>query len=107
MIALSNRQFPMLQTFATGVYVSIAQAQAYDQRPFRSMLVRGYVAYRPGRGFHITPEGRKTLEIFLYTEIQRKNPLLPLTRFFDPTAYGLAPRSLRVAPRTQQAGTAA
>lgn len=95
MTRLSNRQYPMLKTFATGVYMSIPQAQAYDQRPFRSMLIQQWIAYRPGRGFHITPEGRRAFDEFHYTEIARKNPLLPLTAFFDPTAYGLAPARVR------------
>jgi len=87
--SLSPRQYPMLKTFATGIYMSIEQAQHYDQRPFRSMLIQGWIAYRFGRGFHITPEGRKAFDVFHHTEIGRKNPLMPLTSFFDPTAYGL------------------
>jgi hypothetical protein len=88
-LSLSQRQYPMLQTFVTGVYMSIDQAQHYDQRPFRSMLVRGWIAYRPGRGFHITHEGKRAFDVFHHTEIRRKNPLAPLTGYFDPTAYGL------------------
>lgn len=86
---LSNLQFPLLETFASGVYLSIAEAQHYDQRPFRSMLIRQWIAFKPGRGFHITPTGRKAHEQFHNTEIARKNPTLPLTAYFDPTAYGL------------------
>lgn len=86
---LSSLQFPMLETFATRIYMSIEQAQAYDQRPFRSMLIQGWVAFKPGRGFHITREGIKAHEEFHHREIQRKNPTLPLTAYFDPTAYGL------------------
>ena len=89
MTRLSSLQFPMLEMFTTGVYMNIEQAQKYDQRPFRSMLIRGYIAYRPGRGFHITPEGKRARDEFHHTEIARKNPLLPLTAYFDPTAYGL------------------
>ena len=88
-LSLSQRQYPMLQTFATGVYMSIDQAQHYDQRPFRSMLIRQWIAYRPGRGFHITQEGKRAFDVFHHTEITRKNPLAPLTALFDPTAYGL------------------
>lgn len=88
-LSLSQRQYPMLQTFVTGVYMSIDQAQHYDQRPFRSMLVRGWIAYRPGRGFHITHEGKRAFDVFHHTEITRKNPLMPLTSYFDPAAYGL------------------
>ena len=89
MTRLSHLQFPMLEQMATGVYLSISEAQHYDQRPFRSMLVRGWVAYKPGRGFHITPEGRQAHEEFHNSSIERKNPTMPLTAYFDPTAYGL------------------
>lgn len=92
MTRLSNRQYPMLRTFIEGgrdYYMTIEEAQAFDQRPFRSMLVQRWVVYRPGRGFHATKEGRQAWEEFLNTEILRKNPSLPLTAFFDPTAYGL------------------
>ncbi len=94
MTRLSNRQYPMLEIFASGVFMRIEEAQLFDQRPFRSMLIRKWIAYKPGRGFHITPEGRKAHEEFHHTEIARKNPLLPLTRYFDPTAYGVVPRKL-------------
>jgi hypothetical protein len=89
MTRLSNRQFPMLETFASGVYMNIEEAQYYDQRPFRSMLVHGWIAYKPGRGFHITPAGRKAHSEFHGTEIGRKDPTMPLTSLFDPTAYGV------------------
>ena len=95
MTRLSNLQFPMLEMFISGVYMSIEQAQHFDQRPFRSMLIRKWVVYKPGRGFHITPEGRKARDEFHNTEIARKNPLLPLTAYFDPTAYGLQPPQAR------------
>jgi hypothetical protein len=92
MTRLSNRQYPMLQTFvnqAAGWYMTIPQAQEYDQRPFRSMLIQGWIAYAPTRGFHITRKGRAAWQEFQSTEIHRKNPLLPLTSYFDPNAYGL------------------
>jgi hypothetical protein len=84
----------MLQTFATAkehddYYMSIEVAQKFDQRPFRSMLIRGWIKFRPGRGFHITKEGRAAWNEFLTTDIIRKNPSRPLTAYFDPTAYGL------------------
>ena len=53
------------------------------------MLIRGWIAYKPGRGFHITPTGRKAHEEFHHTEIARKDPTLPLTAMFDPAAYGV------------------
>jgi hypothetical protein len=92
MTRLSNRQYPMLEIFSSGVYMRIEEAQIFDQRPFRSMLIRGWIAYKPGRGFHITAEGRKAHEEFHHTEINRKDPTLPLTKFFDPTAHGLPGR---------------
>ena len=94
MTRLSNRQYPMLRTFALGgqdYHMRIHEAQKYDQRPFRSMLVRRWIAYRPSRGFHITRDGRDAFIEFESTEIWRKNPALPLTAYFDPTAYGLKP----------------
>lgn len=89
MTRLSNRQFPMLETFASGIYMRVDEAQHYDQRPFRSMLIQRWIAYKPGRGFHITPAGRKAHAEFHHTEIARKNPTLPLTALFDPTKYGV------------------
>lgn len=101
MTRLSNRQHPMLEAFVempSDRYMNVEEAQRYDQRPFRSMLIRGWIAYRPGRGFHITREGRDAWNEFHRTEIWRKNPTLPLTAYFDPTAYGL-----RVVPRKKSA----
>jgi hypothetical protein len=89
MTRLSSLQFAMLETFATRLYMTVMQAQAYDQRPFRSMLIQGWVAFKPGRGFHITKEGIAAQQDFHHRDIGRKNPNLPLTAYFDPTAYGL------------------
>lgn|SRR6188508_2056786 len=91
MTRLSNRQFPMMQAFVDlrGDYMSIADAQAYDQRPFRSMLIRKWIVYRHGRGFHLTPAGQDAWNEFHTTSIARLNPAMPLTAYFDPTAYGL------------------
>jgi len=89
MTRLSNRQYPMLQEFATGHLMSIERAQTFDQRPFRSMLIQEWIAYWPGKGFHITQKGKDAWREFQSTEIHRQNPRLPLTRYFDPTAYGL------------------
>jgi hypothetical protein len=99
---LSNRQFPLLRGFAeeaADYHMSLEVAQLWDQRPFRSMLIRKWISYRPGRGFHITREGRAAWREFLNTDIARKDPSLPLTAYFDPTAYGLKPRLVR---RTQE-----
>jgi hypothetical protein len=82
----------MLRTFAdegSDYFMRIEEAQTFDQRPFRSMLIQKWIAFRPGRGFHITREGRAAWREFEETEIQRKNPSLPLTAYFDPAAYGL------------------
>ena len=92
MTRLSNRQYPMLKAFYDGgmdFFMSIDEAQRYDQRPFRSMLIRKWIVYRRGRGFHLTREGRAAWHEFLSTEIWRKNPSMPLTAYFDPTAYGI------------------
>ena len=100
MTRLSNRQYPMLQALydlekGSG-YMTIEEAQSFDQRPFRSMLIRKWAAYRPGRGFHITRQGKDAMYEFHSTDIARKNPRLPLTAYFDAVAYGLASKK---APR--------
>jgi len=100
MVRLSNRQFPMLQVFidhGPQFHMTIHEAQKFDQRPFRSMLIQQWVAFRPGRGFHSTPKGRKAWEEFLNTSIARRHPEMPLTRYFDRTAYGLGPELVRKA----------
>ena len=91
-MTLSPRQYPMLQIFADeqeDYRMSIEEAQHFDQRPFRSMLMREYVVYRRGEGFKLTKLGREAWGTFHQTDIARKNPLAPLTSYFDPTAYGL------------------
>lgn len=97
MTRLSNRQYPMLRIFAEGgsnYFMSVDEAHAWDQRPFRSMLIQEWISYRPGRGFHITRAGRDAWHEFLQTDIARKNVMRPLTAYFDPTAFGL-----RIEPR--------
>ena len=92
---LSARQYPMLKMFVEmpiGKAMKIEEAQMWDQRPFRSMLIRKWVVYIPGRGFSVTKAGREAYRRFLSTDIARKNQNLPLTAYFDPTAYGLSPR---------------
>jgi len=99
MTRLSNRQYPMLLAFVdlgSSKYMNIEQAQRYDQRPFRSMLIQKWIAYRPGRGFHITREGMDAWREFQGTEIWRKDPSLPLTAYFDAKTYGLHPKSEKV-----------
>lgn len=83
----------MLKTFCgpeSGVlYMSIQQAQTFDQRPFRSMLIQGWISFKPGKGFYANRKGREAYRNFLDHDISRKNPNLPLTAYFDPVAYGL------------------
>lgn len=93
MTRLSNRQYPMLvMLFQNGphVYMPIEDAQKFDQRPFRSMLIHKWAAYRPGKGFHITPEGIKAYDEFETTSIERRDPRRPLTGYFDYVAYGFS-----------------
>jgi hypothetical protein len=92
MTRLSNRQFPMLRVFAHAhddFYMSIEQAQRFDQRPFRSMLVQEWIAYRPGKGFFLTRKGQDAWEEFRGTDIKRKDPRAPITSYFDMSTYGL------------------
>jgi hypothetical protein len=72
------------------VYMPIEDAQKFDQRPFRSMLIQGWAAYKPGKGFSITPKGVAAYQEFETTNIERVNPSKPLTRYFDFLAYGLS-----------------
>jgi len=95
MTRLSNRQYPMLNMFFSNGrnrYITIDEMRSFDQRPFRSMLIRGYVKYRAGYGFHITAEGEQAMREFEETDITRANIEGPLTAYFDPTAYGLKGR---------------
>lgn len=89
---VSNHQLPLLRHFIENKfsYLNIEHAQEFDQRGFRSFLIRKYIAYRPGHGFHITSEGKKAWEALQNTEIWRADPSRPLTRYFDYVAYGLA-----------------
>lgn len=106
MISLSNRGYPMLRTFADegpAYAMTIDQAQHYDQRPFRSMLMRGWIAYKPGKGFMLTKDGRRAWEQFLSTDIGRKNWEAPLTAYFDPDAYGLKKPKRKARPVKQVA----
>jgi len=90
MTRLSNRQHPMLKAFADhgcNWHMPIEAAQHYDQRPFRSMLVQQWIAYTPGKGFHLTRKGKDAWDEFQRTDIFRKDPTQPLTKLFDPSAY--------------------
>jgi hypothetical protein len=93
----------MLRAFAqlgADRFMSVEQAQKYDQRPFRSMLIRKWIEYQPQRGFYITVTGLAAWQEFRSTEIWRVDPTLPLTRYFDPDAYGL-----RIAKRQPKRST--
>ena len=94
MTTLSNRGYPMLREFierGPEHVMKIVEAQQYDQRPFRSMLMRGWVEYSPkGRGFRITKQGREAWREFNATGISRKDPSLPLTAYFDADTYGIS-----------------
>ena len=106
MTRLSNRQYPLLRTFydmGPLQYMSIEDAQAFDQRPFRSMLIREWVSYKPKHGFHITKKGRAAYIEFQDTSIERQNKSLPLTSYFDPTAYGLHAKKVVPMKRREQA----
>lgn len=95
MISLSDLGFPMLQALnrMKGGVMTVEEAQAFDQRPFRSMLIRGYVSYsRKEGGFYLTEAGQKAWLDFNSRDITRKNPHLPLTAFFDAAAFGLGGR---------------
>lgn len=109
MTRLSNRQYPMLRIFAEiglARVMSIDDARHWDQRPFRSMLMRGWVAYRPGKsGFAITKSGVKALNEFLNTDISRQHPELPLTSYFDAAAYGFEQRG-KVVEMPRKSGAA-
>lgn len=91
MTRLSSLQYPVLKSFVEhgDEYFGIEDAAVWDQRPFRSMLMRGWVAYVKGKGFHITKDGRAALNEFTTTTAFRRNTNLPLTSYFDPVAYGL------------------
>jgi len=106
MTRLSNRQYAMLRSFAEEAhdyYMKIEDAARFDQRPFRSMLLRGYITYIPALGFRITKVGGAAWREFLMTDIARKNPGLPLTSYFDPDAYGLKKPPARETGHTRAA----
>ena len=97
----SGRQIALLQmldNLGVNGHVTITEAQTLNQTTFSSALIRGYCVYRatgPNRGFHVTKEGVEALHDFHSADVTRKNPTLPLTSYFDPTAYGLSAPSLK------------
>jgi hypothetical protein len=108
-VVLSNRLFPLLAHFVSegrAYYMKIEVAQTFDQRPFRSALIRKYLAFRPGKGFYLTEDGYDAWERFGHTDIHRINPTMPLTRYFDPVAYGLRPDEKKKLPAMKAKGAA-
>lgn len=93
MTRLSSLQYPVLRSFCehASEYFSVEDAQVWDQRPFRSMLMRGWVGYVKGKGFHVTKDGRAALTDFTTRDGFRRDSMRnnPLTSYFDPVAYGL------------------
>lgn len=92
MTRLSELQYPMLQHFVDkgyGTYhMSVEEAQTFDQRPFRSLLIRKWVSYNR-RGFFLTKDGARAWNEFHTRSIIRKDPSMPLTAYFDAKHYGL------------------
>lgn len=107
-VGISNYQLPLLRQFISQRRMSYSQAHEFDQRAFRSFLQRDWVSYDAGHGFHLTPAGRAAWDLLQHTEIRRKDPTRPLTKYFNAVAHGLeAPeskkkrsRSLRVMRRS-------
>ena len=90
----------MLKVFVlqqANFHMTIEEAQAYDQRPFRSMLIQKWIAFKPGRGFHVTQAGRDAWHEFQTTTIQRNDPTRPAHCLFRSD-------SLQVARETQGGG---
>ena len=93
-VNLSNYGYTALGGFASsnGNYMSVEDAKTLMQTTFRSMLKRGYITYvRSKGGFKITPAGKEAWENFKNADIGRSIGMIgkPLTRYFDPKAYGL------------------
>lgn len=90
---ISAGQFRLLSLFAehgSGWMMRAKDAARYDQRPFRSVLRRGWVVQNH-RGFTLTSEGRKAWREFSIplqknSKILRKYPKMPMTAAFDPAA---------------------
>lgn len=85
---MSKRQYLLLQAFIDNP-MSIKEAHKINQITFRSFLIRNWIAYTQGRGFHITTEGRNAWYNFHEASIFRKDPTRPLTAYFDQKVYKL------------------
>ena len=87
---MSNRQYALLKAFTSKPQMTFAQAAEYDQRAFRSFLIRGYIAYHPHLDhFYVTGDGQEAWRTYQHTDIRRLDPSGPLTAYFDPKLYGL------------------
>jgi hypothetical protein len=85
-IQLSSLQYGMLKAWTArkgDYYMKRSQATLYDQRPFRSMLIRQYVEYDPKvDGFRLTPKGRSAMIDFETRDVLRHFESSKLTSYF-------------------------
>jgi hypothetical protein len=88
---VSILQWPLLSALAGMDYYRLEEAAKLDQRPLGSLYHRGWVDYRPGKGFHLTKVGLAAYDKFMGETRLRKHPEKPLSHYFDPIAYSLRP----------------
>jgi hypothetical protein len=89
-MTLSPRQYPLLKLFCKrgeNVFMKIDEAATLDQRPFRSLLMRGWIKWEPNYGFTVTGDGRDAMHAFNHTSIERANAGAPLCAYFY-SSYG-------------------
>lgn len=108
-LKLSKRQYSMLHSFIDngGTYMTMTEARAFDQRPFRSMLIQQWIIFIAGKGFKISPEGKKAWLEFQTCDIARKNQSAPLTAYFNPDVYKLHRKAAPVQTITSRKAAAA
>jgi hypothetical protein len=95
-MTFSPRQYQMIKMFhEASAGISLHDMKRYDQRPFRSMLIRGWVTYNKRVGFAITKQGRHDFLTFLSQDISRKSPEMPLTAYFDQRLFHLKAKGAR------------
>ena len=84
---VSRLQFPMLREFITvtarGGFVSVKEAERFDQRPFGSLYHRGWLGYRAGRGFYATAAGKDAYAEYMGEARRRARPESPMSHYFD------------------------
>jgi hypothetical protein len=90
--AISNRQYSLLKEFIRKPKQEIDLGRLWDQRAFRSFLVRDWITYKPTQGFLLTEKGFAAWKLFEATDIRRVDPQAPLTRYFDAAHYSGTPR---------------